>query len=572
MISVIIPLYNKEPIIERSLQSVLSQDYDDFEVVIVNDGSTDRSADIVRNINDPRIRLIEQENGGPSKARNTGTKNAKGEWIVFLDADDELLPGALRIFHRLSEAHPEFEMFCCTSVHRRKGNTSEAPLGLMEGVLKNPYAALFLGYYGTHTGDFMCSQRVALACLFDENIRRFEDVECLFRMYKKTKVYLSPEPVLIENGDYTAASHARKDIREDFVGHLDFQGKSFWERMCLYLLFIGERSHYDSQARILYPKLYYRYDLLLALKTVAWINKHKWSKGLLKRLVSKIQVGGVVILVCAHKADKNTRNGEVYKAIQVGADLHPDMDLGYTKDNKGENISSRNSSWSEWTAIYWGWKNIKHVEYVGICHYRRYLDADINEQTIEKLLSGKDMLICDYYKSTQYDIVSKGLTTALSQEDYWLFIDTVLSIHPDAKEALLKYMYDFNTFVPYSMFVAKKKLYDEYCEFIFPVLFELEKRIKDHGYSRQRRIIGYYGEWSLGLFILYRKLKVKKLNLVMDGNVVRTVYPWWRKILGDAKRRIITWLTNGRNPQTDFHIPQDIVVGFKNDGIKLRSL
>lgn len=55
MISVIIPLYNKEPIIERSLQSVLSQDYDDFEVVVVNDGSTDRSADIVRSINDPRI-------------------------------------------------------------------------------------------------------------------------------------------------------------------------------------------------------------------------------------------------------------------------------------------------------------------------------------------------------------------------------------------------------------------------------------------------------------------------------------------------------------------------------------
>ena len=98
MISVIIPLYNKEPIIERSLQSVLSQDYDDFEVVVVNDGSTDRSADIVRSINDPRIRLIEQENGGPSKARNTGTKNARGEWILFLDADDELLPGAELFF------------------------------------------------------------------------------------------------------------------------------------------------------------------------------------------------------------------------------------------------------------------------------------------------------------------------------------------------------------------------------------------------------------------------------------------------------------------------------------------
>lgn len=111
MISVIIPLYNKEPIIERSLQSVLSQDYDDFEVVVVNDGSTDRSADIVRSINDPRIRLIEQENGGPSKARNTGVKNAKGEWILFLDADDEMLPGALEFFSKKIQNHTDVDMF-----------------------------------------------------------------------------------------------------------------------------------------------------------------------------------------------------------------------------------------------------------------------------------------------------------------------------------------------------------------------------------------------------------------------------------------------------------------------------
>ena len=214
----------------------------------------------------------------------------------------------------------------------------------------------------------------------------------------------------------------------------------------------------------------------------------------------------------------------------------------------------------------------ENVEYLGLCHYRRYLDADINEETIEKLLNGKDMLVCDYYKATQYDVVSKGLISALSQEDYWLYIDTVLSIHPDAKEALLKYMYDSNTFVPYSIFVAKKKLYDEFCEFIFPVLFELEKRIKDHNYSRQRRIIGYYGEWSLGLFIAYRKLKVEKLNLVMSGKVIKTRYSWIRTFIGDIKRSVVTWLTHGRNPQTDFHIPQDIVTGFRNDGIKLKTL
>lgn len=63
------------------------------------------------------------------------------------------------------------------------------------------------------------------------------------------------------------------------------------------------------------------------------------------------------------------------------------------------------------------------MEYLGLCHYHRYLDADIKEETIEKLLKGKDMLVCDYYKATQYDVVSKGLITALSQEDYWLYID-----------------------------------------------------------------------------------------------------------------------------------------------------
>ena len=88
MISVVIPLYNKETSIAQSLKSVLSQEYDDFEVVIVDDGSTDGSVGVVGAINDSRIRLIKQKNGGPSKARNTGVKNAKGEWILFLDADD----------------------------------------------------------------------------------------------------------------------------------------------------------------------------------------------------------------------------------------------------------------------------------------------------------------------------------------------------------------------------------------------------------------------------------------------------------------------------------------------------
>ena len=292
MISVVIPLYNKEASITQSLGSVLSQSYRDFEVVIVDDGSTDGSVAIVESMSDPRIRLIKQENGGPSKARNTGVKNARGEWILFLDADDELLPGALETFHNLSEKHSEIEMFCCSSIYKSNGKKQGEPFSFKEGLLKNPYAALFFHYYAARTGNFICSRRVALACPFNEEIRRFEDVECLFRMYKKTKVYLLPVPVMIENRDFAAASHARKDIREDFIGHLEFKGKSFWERMCLFTLFIGERTNYGQQARTLLSSLYHRYDLFLLYKIVACMNGHTWSGKLLKCLVGKVHVGG----------------------------------------------------------------------------------------------------------------------------------------------------------------------------------------------------------------------------------------------------------------------------------------
>lgn len=373
MISVIIPLYNKESIIERSLHSVLSQDYDDFEVVVVNDGSTDHSAEIVRSINDPRIMLIEQENGGPSKARNTGTKNAKGEWIVFLDADDELLPGALKVYDKAIQEHSDIEFHGFSSFHCFDGISKE-PYKFQEGVLKNPYAAFFLHYYSPRTGNFAISRRIANKCLFDESIRRFEDVEFYFRVCKVTKIYLTPVPVLLENRDFASASKAREDLNEDFVGHLVFEGKSFWERLSLFKLYIGERVYYAPKINSMYHNLLYRYDLLLLMKIISFMHKTPILRNLLFYFIQKIYVGGVLILVCAHKLDKCIRNDGVYSAIQVGADLHPDVDFGFLKDNTGENVSKRNPQWSELTALYWGWKNLKNIEYVGLCYFQSKSD------------------------------------------------------------------------------------------------------------------------------------------------------------------------------------------------------
>ena len=90
MISVIIPIYNAEAYISECLQSVGNQSYKDFEVICVNDGSPDNSADICQRFvnKDKRFRLINQENGGVSSARNRALKEAKGEYVCFVDSDD----------------------------------------------------------------------------------------------------------------------------------------------------------------------------------------------------------------------------------------------------------------------------------------------------------------------------------------------------------------------------------------------------------------------------------------------------------------------------------------------------
>lgn len=110
-ISIVMPLYNKEKEVTRSINSVLAQTFDDFELIVVNDGSTDKGPDIVRIINDKRIRIIDQENGGVSVARNRGIKESKAELIAFLDADDEWKPDFLETIWKLKTNFPDCDVF-----------------------------------------------------------------------------------------------------------------------------------------------------------------------------------------------------------------------------------------------------------------------------------------------------------------------------------------------------------------------------------------------------------------------------------------------------------------------------
>ena len=97
MLSVIIPLYNCEDYIEDCLESVIAQSYEDFEVILVNDGSTDQSVEVAKRVQDSRIRIISQKNRGLFHARITGLRAAVGEYCIFLDADDLLRANALEL-------------------------------------------------------------------------------------------------------------------------------------------------------------------------------------------------------------------------------------------------------------------------------------------------------------------------------------------------------------------------------------------------------------------------------------------------------------------------------------------
>ena len=271
MISVVIPLYNKEASIAQSLKSVLSQEYDDFEVVVVDDGSTDGSVAIVEAIDNPHIRLIKQENGGPSKARNTGVKNAKGEWILFLDADDEMLPGAFEFFSEKIQKHTDVDMFL-GEVIVNNGKKEYLAVEYKEGVVDNPFKAHVLGRLFQCSGTAIYRKSIVEENPFDERVRRYEDLQRIFKLYRKYRLFLCHKPVAMINLEFSAASRARKDINEDFLGHLDFKGKSFWEKMALYAFYLGERDYYSEQCRKLYPRLSHRYDWLLLYKLFQFLK------------------------------------------------------------------------------------------------------------------------------------------------------------------------------------------------------------------------------------------------------------------------------------------------------------
>ena len=123
--SVVIPVYNRAHILGRALESVLAQSFGDFEVVVVDDGSTDNPSTVVDSLWDDRIRYLRQDNRGGGAARNLGIDAAHGRFVAFLDSDDEFLPGHLAALKALLDGTDNTAAYARIVVDRGNGRTHD---------------------------------------------------------------------------------------------------------------------------------------------------------------------------------------------------------------------------------------------------------------------------------------------------------------------------------------------------------------------------------------------------------------------------------------------------------------
>lgn len=188
-ISVIIPTYNRASSVNKAIESVLVQSYQDYEIIVVDDGSTDETRDILKPFRE-RIRYIYQENKGVSAARNTGIQKAKGEWIAFLDSDDEWLSNKLEMQMKHVQEHPKMCLHVAnlllTDFHEvekdffsRKGFDKAVGKFLL---IDRPL--IYMLRYNFALPSSVIAKKSALinAGLFDEELSLHEDTDLFYRV------------------------------------------------------------------------------------------------------------------------------------------------------------------------------------------------------------------------------------------------------------------------------------------------------------------------------------------------------------------------------------------------------
>lgn len=219
MISIIIPLYNKADNIAKTLESVFAQTYQDFEIVIVDDGSTDESLTVVQALNDPRIRIITQENSGVSAARNRGIAEAKYDLIAFLDADDNWLPEYLNTIFLLTLKYQKCDIFA-TQYTINTTNTNIKGLQFnQDGILEDYFTIASNNQPPLWTSAITVTKK-AIESIggFPIGIKSGEDLLTWARLAAKFQIAYSNTHLSIYNNDVQNWEPGRPTDTQDTVG------------------------------------------------------------------------------------------------------------------------------------------------------------------------------------------------------------------------------------------------------------------------------------------------------------------------------------------------------------------
>ena len=247
MISVVIPLYNKEKQIAHTLQSVLNQSFQDFEVVVVDDGSTDGSAAEVEKFGDLRIRLIHQENAGVSAARNRGIEEAKSDLIAFLDADDEWKPEYLTTQYHLSQKYPDCNVFACNYEFRdSEGKVTptiirKIPFSEEDGILSNYFEVASCSHPPICSISIMVKKQVIQAIGgFPVGIKSGEDLLTWARLACRNSIAYNRTPLAVFILD---EHNFNEDQRQRTPEIVDFVGKELVQLYKNYPQIVGLKSY-----------------------------------------------------------------------------------------------------------------------------------------------------------------------------------------------------------------------------------------------------------------------------------------------------------------------------------------
>ena len=194
--SVIIPLYNKEREIEATIRSVLAQSYPPKEIVVVNDGSKDRSAEVVRGIGSPLIRLIDQPNAGECAARNRAIREATGDYVALIDADDQWEVGFLEEINRLINDFPDCGLYCTSFQVVSHEGLYRAPCPEERGVVENFFGDSAHRYIAIPSASAMPRTLFDEIGGFPEGMKIAGDLYMWIKLARKYRVCFSPKPLV----------------------------------------------------------------------------------------------------------------------------------------------------------------------------------------------------------------------------------------------------------------------------------------------------------------------------------------------------------------------------------------